>query len=269
MIISILNQKGGVGKTTTSINLCASLAIHNKKTLCIDLDPQAHSTYTFNIENPFFTISDILEGNKEFDEDVILRAPVLNENGKIVKGEYIKNLFIVPSTLKLSATSERLYAKEFREEILKQKIKKIKNKFDFIILDGPPTLGVLVSNIICASDMVIIPCDMSLYAVEGMRDLLKKIRVIKRNNKFSSQKVLVTKYDSRNKVSNTHVLTLLKEFAEKESIEIFETRILRNEALNQANMSGKTIFDYDSNSTGATGYLNLSKEVLEYETQKV
>ena len=135
----------------------------------------------------------------------------------------------------------------------------IKDQYDYILLDSPPTLGVLVNNIIYASDFIIIPCEISIYSLEGMGDLIASIRKIKRDDNFNRFKVLLTKFDSRTTTSNAHVLEQIKAM----QLETFSTYILRNEALNQASMAGKTIFDFDSSSKGAECYKNLIREIVE------
>ena len=243
MVISIINQKGGVGKTTTTINLAAGLARSNNKTLIIDMDPQAHSTFGFNIERPEKNISHVLD-------DVVPIKEVIHPINS--------HLSIIPSSIRLSVCSEKLYSAAFREEILKTGLDPIKADYKYIIIDGPPTLGVLVNNIIYASDYIIIPCEISIYSLEGMGDLLSTIKKIKRNPHFNKFKVLLTKFDIRNKISNNHILEQLNGLM----LDKFETYIPRNEAINQASMSGKTIFEFDEMSKGSEAYTKLSKEVI-------
>lgn len=243
MVISIINQKGGVGKTTTAITLAASLAQNDKKTLIVDVDPQAHATFGFNVEKPEKNISHVLENIIPITETIL---PIT------------QNLSIIPSSIRLSVSSERLYSEAFREELLKINLDKIKDNFEYVIIDGPPNLGVLVNNIIYASEYIVIPCEISIYSLEGMGDLLNTIKKIKRNPNFNQFKVLLTKYDVRNKVSNNHILGQLTNLG----LDKFATYIPRNEALNQASMAGKTIFEFEGSSKGAQAYAELTKEVL-------
>ena len=243
MIISIINQKGGVGKTTTTINLSSGLSDHEKKTLVIDSDPQAHATFGFNVEKPEKNISHVLEKISPINETIVSLTPFLS---------------IVPSSIRLSVCSERLYSEAFREEILKEQIDSIKDNYEFIIIDAPPTLGVLANNIIYASDFIVIPCEISIYSLEGMGDLINTIKKIKRDPNFSDFKVLITKFDSRNKVSNNHILEQLNSM----NLNRFDVLIPRNEAINQACMAGKTILEFDPSSKGADAYIKLTKEII-------
>lgn len=244
MIIAILNQKGGTGKTISSINLSRGLSIQNKKVLLIDSDPQAHTTFTFNIERQEKNISHILDETIPISEAIVEINPFLS---------------ILPSSIRLSSVSEKLYSIAFREEILKTHLNKIKDAYDFIIIDSPPTLGVLINNIIYTSDFIIIPCEISIYSLEGMGDLINTIRKIKRTPEYSRFKILITKHDPRSKISNNHILKQLETLG----LDTFKTFIPRNEALNQAGMAGKSILEFAPSSKGASAYSNLTKEVLE------
>lgn len=246
-ITAIINQKGGVGKTTSSINLSAGLALKGFKVLLIDMDPQAHSSIGLGIEpgSYQYAIQDVLLRNKNI-QDVILATQV-------------KNLSIVPSHIRLDRAEQQLAPEMFREGFLAKAIKKI--KYDYIIIDCRPTLGTLTINALYACNFVLVPCEMGRYALDGFADLMETIENVKRDNNFNQDKyirILLTKYESRNKVTNDWVLDQLKPF---EKI-LLKTRIRKNEALNQAHMAQEPIFTFKSNSSGAEDYKELTKEFI-------
>jgi len=245
MIISVVNQKGGTGKTVTSINLACGLAEENKKTLLIDIDPQGNATTGLNctVQPDQPTIKNILERGCEIEE-----AICFTKNS---------NLDLIPSTIKLSLTAERLYTQLFKESILTKAIKPVLNKYQYILVDCPPNLGVLTVNAVYLSDLIVVPCETSRASLDGISDLLNTIKLIK-GNKFTNYRLLLTLFDSRNKTTNEIVLEELTSFKEK----MFNTFINRNEALNQAQFAKQSIFDFDPNSKGATNYKELTKEVL-------
>lgn len=253
--ISVINQKGGTGKTTTSINLSAGLTLEGKRTLLIDLDPQAHSTLGIGIdtESIEFSTYDILVAKEDIKKAII--------------PTYIKNLDIIPSHIKLASGSEQMYSKMFRESILENALKKL-NSYNFIIIDCPPALGVLTTNAIYASDFMIIPCQMSRYSLDGLADLLDTIEVVKNNKDERKERyygILLTMFDKRNTITNEYILNqlaLYKEF-------IFKATIMKNEALNQAQIVQQSIFDFDSKSVGAQNYRDLTREVLKYAKEGV
>jgi chromosome partitioning protein len=245
-IIAIINQKGGVGKTTTSINFAAGLARRDKKTLLVDLDPQGHSTVGLGIEPESFTasISDVLSRKKPI-QDAILELPT-------------KNLFIVPSHIRLDKIEQQLAPELFRETFLKKAIANL--DFDYVVIDCRPTLGTLTINALYAANFIIVPCEMGRYALDGFADLMETIEHVK-NDDFSKAefiRILLTKYDSRNKVSNDWILQQLEPFKHL----IFNTYVRRNEALNQSQMAQETIFDFKADSVGAQDYEQLVSEFL-------
>ena len=245
-IIAIVNQKGGVGKTTTSINFAAGLAKQNKKTLLIDMDPQAHSTIGLGIEPETFTasISDVLTKKKPIGEAVLA-----------VKTE---NLFIVPSHIRLDKIEQQLAPELFRESFLKKATDNL--DFDYIVIDCRPTLGTLTINALYAANFIIVPCEMGRYALDGFADLMETIDHVKNDNlnKDDFIRILLTKYDSRNKVSNDWVLQQLEPYKHL----IFNTYIRRNEALNQSQMAQEHIFDFKADSVGSKDYEQLINEFL-------
>jgi chromosome partitioning protein len=248
MIISIINQKGGTGKTTTSINLSTGLCLQGRKTLIVDMDPQANATTGLNYEvkqgQP--SIRDILENGINPSEAVISTS--------------LESLKLIPSTIKLSVTAEQLYSKMFRETMLSKALKPISKQFDYIIIDCPPNLGVLTVNAIYASDYIIIPCETSRSSLDGINDLLSVITLIK-GKSFVNYRLLLTLVDNRNKVTNEIVMEELSSFQEN----MFNTIIARNEALNQSQFAREDIFTFDPKSKGAQDYQNLTMELLRYE----
>lgn len=245
-ILAIINQKGGVGKTTTSINFAAGLALHGKKTLIIDLDPQAHSTIGLGIEPESFhaSISDVLTKKKGI-KDVILPTQT-------------DNLFIAPSHIRLDKVEQQLTPELFRETFLHKALQGL--EFDFIVVDCRPTLGTLTINALYASDFIIVPCEMGRYALDGFSDLMETIEHVKNGEIDKSQfiRILLTKYDIRNKVSNDWVFQQLDPFKDL----IFKTYIRRNEAINQSQMAQETIFKFKADSIGAQDYETLINEFL-------
>lgn len=253
--IAIINQKGGTGKTTTAINLSSGLAYKEKKTLLIDMDPQSHSTIGLGIEieNQNSSISKILSNPK-----VLLK--------KIISKTYIKNLDIVPSHISLARIAEQMYTKLYKEAALNKAIQPIKEDYNYIIIDCPPNLGVLTINALFASDLLIVPCQISRYSLDGLSDLMDVVRAVKYtwsegDKKISYFKILLTMFDVRNKITNKFILKELEPFKNR----IFKTRIIKNEALNQAQIAQKSIFDFAPKSRGAENYKELTKEILNYE----
>ncbi|MBI4763231.1 MAG: ParA family protein [Deltaproteobacteria bacterium] len=247
-IVAVINQKGGVGKTTTSINFAAGLARQDKKTLLIDLDPQAHSTIGLGIEPESFTasISDVLAKKKPMAE-IILPAKT-------------ENLFIVPSHIRLDKIEQQLAPELFRETFLKRAIDSLDFDLDYIVIDCRPTLGTLTINALYAANFIIVPCEMGRYALDGFADLMETIEHVKNGilEKSDFIRILLTKYDSRNKISNDWVLQQLEPFKHL----IFDTYIRRNEALNQSQMAQESIFSFKADSVGSQDYQQLINEFL-------
>ena len=250
----IINQKGGTGKTVTSINLSGGLAREGKKTLLIDMDPQGHSTIGIGI--------DPVELKASMYDVLASRAPLK----EIIVPSYIAGLDVAPSHIKLASGAEQLYSRMFRESILFQTLRSFDELYDFIVIDCPPALGVLTVNALYASDFIVVPCQMSRYSLDGLADLLETIGAIKTENQSSQEGfkhlgILLTMFDKRNKVTNEFILSQLESHKER----MFETVIMKNEALNQASIAQKVIFDFEPNSQGASDYTKLTQEILRDE----
>ena len=245
-IIAITNQKGGVGKTTTSVNLASCLANEGKKTLLIDCDPQGNSTSGLGIEDYSISVYECLADNSKTKDAVI-------------ETKY-KNLYVIPSSPDMSAAEIELAYEDRREFFLKNAIEQIKNNFEYIILDSPPALGMITINILTASDSVLIPIQCEYYALEGLSQLITTIKTIKKNlnPKIEIEGVLGTMYDGRTNLSIQVLDEVKKYFPDK----VYKTIIPRNVRLSESPSFGEPIIAYDKTSKGAEAYISLAKEVI-------
>ena len=246
-IISIANQKGGVGKTTTSINLAVSFAVSEVKTLLIDLDPQANASTG---------LSDLLNPVEKNVYDVILSGKV-NES---IASTSIKDLHVIKSTNELVGAEVELVSIEERERQLFLAIKPLLKKYDYILIDCPPSLGLLTLNALTSSDSVLIPIQCEYYALEGLGQLLNTIRLVQQqlNTELEIEGVLLTMYDQRLNLSKQVADEVRSFFDDK----VFETIIQRNVRLSEAPSFGKPALMYAANSMGAQNYLDLVEEIL-------
>ena len=246
-MIAIGNQKGGVGKTTTTVNLGAALAFQGKKVLIIDMDSQGNATSGLGIER-----ADVKQSVYEVLVDQIEAEGAILPTSR-------ENLWILPSTLQLAGAEIELATADYRESRLKQAIEPIKADYDYILVDCPPSLGQLSLNAFTASDTILIPVQCEYYALEGLSQLLNTIRLVQRtyNKNFRIEGVLLTMLDARTNLGYEVVEEVRKYFQEK----VYRTIITRNVRLSEAPSYGQSVIDYDPKSRGAEMYMDLAKEV--------
>lgn len=254
-IIAVANQKGGVGKTTTSINLAAGLAYFGKKVLLVDFDPQGNSTQGIGANKVGYSKSvyDVLMDNEQIPNvKVTLKMPPLD---------------VLPANINLAgADTEMATYKIGREALLREKLEVIRNDYDFVIIDCPPSLGLLNTNALTAADSVIIPVQCEYFALEGLTQLLSTIRIVQRlfNKSLMIEGVLLTMYDARTKLSVEVQQEVRKYFKER----VYKSYIPRNIKLSEAPGNEQSIFEYDTKSEGAKAYAALVKEVMSQNSKE-
>ncbi len=250
-IISIANQKGGVGKTTTSINLCASLCSRKKRVLLVDCDPQGNASSGMGIsKNQVKSIYDVLLREVPVEEAIIS-----TKWGDILPG----NRELVGANVELVGVDDRMY-------VLKRILEPLREKYDFILIDCPPSLELLTLNALCASDTVLVPVQCEYYALEGLSDLLQTIKMANQrlNPTLEIEGLVMTMYDSRTKLSDEVAQELRKHFGSK----VYNTTIPRNVRLSEAPSHGKPCIAYDKMSRGSRAYLHLANELLKRQNSR-
>ncbi|NJB37653.1 MULTISPECIES: ParA family protein [Flavobacteriaceae] len=254
-IIAIANQKGGVGKTTTTVNLAASLGVLEKKVLLIDADPQANATSGLgvDVEGVELGTYQLLEHTYKAKETVVTTES--------------PNVDLIPAHIDLVAIEIELVDKDNREYMMKEAIAGLKDAYDYILIDCAPSLGLLTLNALTAADSVIIPIQCEYFALEGLGKLLNTVKSVQKihNTDLDIEGMLLTMYDSRLRLSNQVVEEVKKHFADM----VFDTIIQRNVKLSEAPSYGESIIKYDASSKGASNYLNLANEILNKNKEKV
>jgi chromosome partitioning protein len=254
-VVSIANQKGGVGKTTTAINLGASLAIAERRTLVLDSDPQGNATSGFGIRK---------DGSRLSVYECIVEGRPLKD--AIHHEVHFPFLDVAPASRDLSGAEVELVDRPNRNRLLRRALEAVRGSYDYVLIDSPPSLGVLTINALTAADSVIIPIQCEFYALEGLSQLLNTVRLVQRNinQDLQIEGVLLTMYDSRLNLSKQVAAEAREYFGRK----VFDTMIPRNIRLAEAPSFGKPIALYDVLSTGARGYLSLANELIERDEPK-
>ncbi|MBN1781418.1 ParA family protein [bacterium] len=250
-IIAVTNQKGGVGKTTTAINLAACLAVAERKTLLVDIDPQANATSGIGVDHN--TVENSIY-------EVLLKDTQIQN---AVQHTGITYLDLLPSSIRLVGAEVELVNIVGREKLLKQMLASIRDQYQYILIDCPPSLGLLTLNSLTAADAVLIPIQCEYYALEGLSQLLKTIRLVQKNlnTELEIEGVLLTMYDNRLNLSHQVAEDVRQFFGEK----VFKTIVHRNVRISEAPSFGKPVILYDAVSKGAENYMSLTEEILNHE----
>lgn len=252
-VISVANQKGGVGKTTTTVNLGTILAKKGKKVLLIDADPQGNATSGLGVDKDVeLSLYDVLVNETEIE--------------KTIQDTMIKNLKLCPSNINLAGAEVELVSMMSREQRLKEKLEEIKDNFDYILIDCPPSLGLITLNSFTASDSVLIPVQCEYYALEGLGQLINTINLVKKhlNKNIKIEGALLTMYDIRTNLSNQVVKEVKRYFENK----VYKTVIPRNVRLSEAPSYGMPITEYDPRSKGAKSYIKFAKEFIKINEEE-
>jgi chromosome partitioning protein len=245
-VISIVNQKGGVGKTTTTVNLGAALALENKKILIVDFDQQANTTITLGIKR------------EEVQKDIVNLLLEDNVNEIVIKTED-NNLDLIPASLNIATLEQKIQHIENKELLLFNKLNELKHIYDYILIDCPPALGIIVDNALYASDSVIIPVECSFYAYDALTQMVNKLDEIQKVKPLEIEGILLTKLDNRNTIGYNIVEKVKFEFPFK----TFNTIISISSHIQEAPMYGKSVIHFSYNSRGSKEYRDLAKEILE------